>query len=243
MRLFRKLDFKNLLTRFPGQAWGGLQEPEIRVIEEFQEAEEIFARAAGAEEAGVALLTEGEICGIAISLSDKENYYIPAGGFLSGAYLKGAAEKVMDGCGEVCAFDLKELLKYVQPERRERFFDVRIGAYLLNPLKSSYTYDDIAKEFAGITLPSGEEIFGNAKIPGRLRHGPRGRGTLLRSDRLGFQGVQSPHDGEAERAGDGKIVPGDGDAPGIYAGRYGEGGNRCGGRGAPGIRREAEPGD
>lgn len=163
--LFRKLDFKNLLTRFPGQAWGGLQEPEIRVIEEFQEAEEIFARAAGAEEAGVALLAEGEICGIAISLSDKENYYIPAGGFLSGAYLKGAAEKVMDGCGEVCAFDLKELLKYVQPERRERFFDVRIGAYLLNPLKSSYTYDDIAKEFAGITLPSGEEIFGNAKIP------------------------------------------------------------------------------
>ena len=66
--------------------------------------------------------------------------------------------------------NLKEILKHTKPERNGQFFDARIAAYLLNPLKSSYSYDDIAKEFAGTALPSQEEIFGGKP--------PRGRGYV-----------------------------------------------------------------
>ena len=163
-KLFRELDFKNLLPRFRGRG-ESLQEPKVWVIEEFKEAEEIFDRAAAAEAAGLALLADEEIRGIALALGEDENYFIPAGGFLSGPYLKGAAEKVMNQAREIRVFDLKEILKYTDPRRRGQFFDVRIGAYLLNPLKTSYRYDDIAREFSGTVLPSAEEIFGSPKMP------------------------------------------------------------------------------
>lgn len=43
-------------------------------------------------------------------------------------------------------------------------FDVSIGAYLLNPLKDSYTTDDIARDFLGRTVPSYEDYFGKGKL-------------------------------------------------------------------------------
>ena len=39
-------------------------------------------------------------------------------------------------------------------------FDAGIAAYLLNPLKSQYTYDDIAKEYLGEILPAKEDLIG-----------------------------------------------------------------------------------
>ena len=162
--LFRQLDFKNLLSRFQGQ--GKPQaEPAWEQVEDFQKAEEIFEKAAVSSELGFALLGEGEIQGLAVSLSGEETYYIPAGGFLSGPYLREASLRMANGAARVSVFDLKNILKYLEPERKGQFFDVWIGAYLLNPLKASYTYDDIAREFLGMSLPSGEELFGTAKLP------------------------------------------------------------------------------
>ena len=37
--------------------------------------------------------------------------------------------------------------------------------YLLNPLKSQYSYDDIVKEYVHRYVPAVEEIFGGSKIP------------------------------------------------------------------------------
>lgn len=61
----------------------------------------------------------------------------------------------------ISAMDIKMLLKYVESLEPERVFDLGIGAYLLNPLKSSYTYEDIAREYiGGISIPSREELLG-----------------------------------------------------------------------------------
>ena len=44
-------------------------------------------------------------------------------------------------------------------------FDIGIGAYLLNPLKSTYTYDDVAKEYLdGILLPAREDLLGKDSL-------------------------------------------------------------------------------
>lgn len=66
--------------------------------------------------------------------------------------------------------DIKSILKYVKIEKHSRVFDLGIAVYLLNPLKSEYTYDDIAKEYLnGMILPSREELLGkmSMKKPGR----------------------------------------------------------------------------
>lgn len=42
--------------------------------------------------------------------------------------------------------------------RRNQFFDITIAAYLLNPLKSEYPYDELAKEYLGLVVPSAKEI-------------------------------------------------------------------------------------
>ena len=61
--------------------------------------------------------------------------------------------------------DIKKLLKTVKQVEPAKVFDAGIAAYLLNPLKNTYTYDDLAKEYLQVYLPSTEEIFGTAKLP------------------------------------------------------------------------------
>ena len=41
---------------------------------------------------------------------------------------------------------------------RSRYFDVTIGAYLLNPLKGEYPHDDIAKDYLGLMVPTEKEL-------------------------------------------------------------------------------------
>ena len=65
----------------------------------------MFARASGTDKLGLALLADQEIRGVALSLGKEETYYIPAAGFLSGAWLKAEAERAMNGAGEVCVFE------------------------------------------------------------------------------------------------------------------------------------------
>ena len=43
------------------------------------------------------------------------------------------------------------------------FYDVSLGAYLLNPLKGTYTYDEIARTCANLTFPSELELAGKKK--------------------------------------------------------------------------------
>ena len=52
-------------------------------------------------------------------------------------------------------------------EDSAEIFDAGVAAYLLNPLKSSYTYEDMAKEYLnGRLLPAREELLGKMH-PGR----------------------------------------------------------------------------
>ncbi len=70
--------------------------------------------------------------------------------------------------------DLKAELQYCQSagpigteeewnhylDMRKEYMDTGIAAYLLNPLKGEYPYEDIASEYLGMMLPSKAELFG-----------------------------------------------------------------------------------
>ncbi len=41
---------------------------------------------------------------------------------------------------------------------RNNFFDITIAAYLLNPLKGEYPYDDVAKDYLGMMVPTEKDL-------------------------------------------------------------------------------------
>lgn len=159
---FKRLDFKNLLSRFEKQE---LQETlKVRIVEELGEAEALWERARACQQAGVSFL-EGKdgVAGAGLFVGEAQAYYFPAAGFMTENYLAGQLERLFESECQVGAPDIKSLRKKVRIARRKGIFDLSIGCYLLNPLKNSYTYDDAAKEYLGEQLPSREEIFGTGK--------------------------------------------------------------------------------
>ena len=59
--------------------------------------------------------------------------------------------------------DVKKYNKYLEASVDDEVFDAGLAAYLLNPLHNSDEYDDIAKDYLGLLLPSEEEIFPKTK--------------------------------------------------------------------------------
>ena len=96
---------------------------------------------------------------------EPEVCYIPASETVTVGFLKEKTEELFAAVEKVCVMDIKKLLKNVKNIRPEQVFDAGIAAYLLNPLKNTYTYDDLAKEYLQVYLPSTEEIFDTAKLP------------------------------------------------------------------------------
>ena len=97
--------------------------------------------------------------------SDPDVVYFPAEGFLTGDYLKEKLTELQKQIPVFCVMDGKEFLKDMPDADEAHLFDAGIAAYLLNPLKSQYSYDDIVKEYVHRYVPAVEEIFGGSKIP------------------------------------------------------------------------------
>ena len=161
-QLCKRLEFKNLLSRFENvSAEEETLEENFFTCEDLAGAESIFEKAASCGHVGIDLLMDDEaVYGLGIALTKEEIYYIPSEGLITGEYLCG---KVRDLSERVilCAMDIKALLKHVRISDASRIFDTGIGVYLLNPLKSSYSYDDVAREYLdGSIFPSREDLLG-----------------------------------------------------------------------------------
>lgn len=169
--MFRRLDFKNLLSRFDQE-----QQPqamEYQVITDSQKAGELFRQAQAASGCGLALLegSEGTV-GLGLAFGRDQVYYFPVGEAISDQQLKDWARQLFAGEHPVGAPDVKAMRKWVEIPADGQAFDLGVAAYLLNPLKNSYTYDDAASEYLGETVPAASEIFGTPKLPDLSRAEP-----------------------------------------------------------------------
>ena len=161
--LCRQLEFKNLLSRFDGDA---AQEDELELefftCEDLTGCEALFEKAAEKKELGISLIAEGDrVFGAGLALDQEEIYYIPVEGLVTESYLCSRLEQLFQGDRVICATDVKALLKHLDFDEKTTVFDAGVAAYLLNPLKSVYTYDEMAKEYlTGQMLPTREELLG-----------------------------------------------------------------------------------
>lgn len=84
------------------------------------------------------LCDKENVYGVGIALEENEVYHIPVEGLVTGEYLCGKLEE-LSKTTILCCMDVKSVLKHVKLTEASKVFDVGIGVYLLNPLKSSYT--------------------------------------------------------------------------------------------------------
>ncbi len=164
--LFRKLEFKNLLSRFEHEKESG-PSLEVRTVGD-KEAAALFEKAAREQSAGFQWIEEkGSPVGLALAFGDEEIYWIPAKDREQARKLRNGLTGLLEQGKRLGTLDLKEQLSFLDiPEQGRVLTDLAIGAYLVNPLKSTYYYDDIAKEYLELLLPSAQEILGKGGFSG-----------------------------------------------------------------------------
>ena len=162
--LCKQLEFKNLLGRF-----GKEEAKESTQVISFFECRDregcgqIFKKAMDQLSVGIsAFMEEKKLILAAVALDRQEIYVIPVQGEITQDFLSASIVELSSRC-VLCGMDIKSLLKAAPVTKTEHVFDASIAAYLLNPLKSEYSYDDIAKEYLnGMLLPSRGELIGKS---------------------------------------------------------------------------------
>ena len=160
---FQRLQFKNLLSKFDVTAPANSVEDHFRVIESKTEATEIFRKAAQADCVGAAIfkdlenvlplfVQEAGVGGIALSFSQEDILCIRCNAELSSEWLLKELEMIAEKTNRFVVFDLKAQMEFLKIQRKDNCFDATVAAYLLNPLKSDYTYEDVAREQLDLIL-------------------------------------------------------------------------------------------
>lgn len=179
--LCKKLGFKNMLSRFDEKVASDSASTisdTFVTIKTREEAARIFAKAAEQEEAAFCLLTDGKgvdkIAALALALSEKEIVFLPVSEVLDGAYLADELKK-LSGRIKLSTCDIKNCYEYLDRQNTEKYFDILIAAYLLNPLKSDYDAEAIAVEHLQLIMPGRGEVFGKGSYKAGIAAGTKSR--------------------------------------------------------------------
>ena len=173
--LFKELEFKNMLSRFDKVETAELN----NVSDGFvvcDSASDLVAyinhmmpvgdgqQKEAADRVGVWILTGEEQELLAVAVADgKEQVFVYT-------LKKGEEEQVADALYQlsgrlpIAAFDIKKMYGYLKQDSTDGYFDVLIGAYLLNPLKNDYDIEGIAKEHLDMMIPGYVESFGKLSV-------------------------------------------------------------------------------
>lgn len=166
--LFKKYNFKSMLKRFEQDIIS--KEPDIyqyfRVLEDLTLVDREFADANASKEIiGVCTLCdEGRIYGVSISFGEKNVSYIPVQGLITEEYVISKLNDLCTNGQKLAMLNIKEQLHLLEGLKREQLIDVGLGAYLLNPLKESYAYDELARDYLNMLLPSQAELLSKKTI-------------------------------------------------------------------------------
>lgn len=175
--LFKKLEFKNLLNKFEKGVSNEEISASFHLVENLAEVETLFTRVLSDKDRQVGLKVvkeagrHGELLGVALHLQEEGSFLVLKQGFLTEDYLKEKIALLGAQC-RIATADIKSEYTYLQAQDTDRFFDVILAAYLLNPLKNDYTVEDIANEYLNLMLPEKGQAFGRLSFKDALNEKP-----------------------------------------------------------------------
>ena len=133
-------------------------EEHFKTVSELSEAEKIFSEAAGKQEAGMQLVIEnGQVAAMALCYGEKRFTAFPQQALSQVNIWQERMEELCTAVPSVSVVDPKPQLPYLKNRDRrvvdgsgndggsEAMFDAGVAGYLLNPLKDTYDYDDLAR--------------------------------------------------------------------------------------------------
>ena len=175
-QLFKRLEFKSILPRFEKNVESYNDDDELeksfKIIEDLSDAEKVFTAFGMADSVGIFMVPDKNNGLFAVALSrtgdsgDGRTVYIPVGGFMTAEYLSDRTAELVHVLHEngkkACFINLKEQLDFLPIAESDGAEDTALMAYLLNPLKDTYQYDDIARDFLGMLVKSRVDIMGKA---------------------------------------------------------------------------------
>lgn len=171
----KRLEFKSILARFDVQAVASTAavEEHFWYVDDFSGVELMFEKARQAESVGLQLLQRaGKVYGLALCFGEEECYAVPAIGFVTGEYLADQVSSLITHAKHpVSVLDLKAQLPWLHLDYDSPVLDAGVAGYLLNPLKDTYHYDDLARDYLAMTVPSKEDLLGKRELGEALADG------------------------------------------------------------------------
>lgn len=169
--IFKRLQFKNMLSRFDVEADVNEIENSFCEVTDKAEIDRIFKEAAQANRVGASFSKDaGNVLPlfahpsgfgrIAIAYGKDKIYSIPCDMDTDMDFLFGKMSELAGSAKQFAMCGLKEYLGYLPAANKETCFDVILAAYLLNPLKSDYEYEDVAREQLNLLI---DEKVGSAE--------------------------------------------------------------------------------
>lgn len=156
---FEPAGFPDEVEEISSDGWMG------KIITELADAEAVFSRCAAGTSLGLQVTgTDKKITALALCLSKEECWCLIAQGNLTSEYLKEKAEEVISHRENVMVLDLKSQLPFLNVADEKTVLDASLAAYLIDPLKSSYEYNDLAQDYLQLSLPSKTELLGKRTL-------------------------------------------------------------------------------
>ncbi len=192
-QLFKRLEFKNILSRFDRQESERDQEQITKGFHLLRDSGQMvkvlekLAKKSGQPVGLLVLTQDGKLAGAAVSDQEKQSYFYcgETGGALVENQQLSLFDEVREETGEdaalldalrlltakcqVYTLDIKGQYGYYAWEESGddptgNYFDAVIGAYLLNPLKNDYDGETVAAEYLDLTVPGYKECFGKKSL-------------------------------------------------------------------------------
>ena len=166
--LCKRLEFKNLLGRFEVDTKKSRETEQFHKITSSEEAKSFLASLKGRACGFKVVLSEKEekLLGFAVSVAGADTAFLQIGEKLSQDELlslflnsEAASYATLDLKPQLKPLGLIEKKKYGSISL-ENLFDDTIAAYLLNPIKNEYPYEDIAKDYLSLFIPSRADLIG-----------------------------------------------------------------------------------
>ena len=174
--IVKELGFKNILTRFEHTAVNDAIEASCGAVTDSADFRRLIEELKAQKLIGFQLFYDEDLIGVSFCSSADKASFVPAArmgidGVKESEIRDALLALFQERALHFTTFALKEVFHYL-PEIAdfagiERFFDIKLASYLLNPLKSDYAIEDVAVE-NGLKFRSYQELFGKSSLSDAL---------------------------------------------------------------------------
>lgn len=164
--LFKKLELKSILNRFSQPMQTNQFQADLQALHDFAEVEAYFDQAGNADPIAVECVVEEQnMLGVLLAQKAGKGIWIPVENFVTEEYLLEHVKELLKQPRKILTLGWKgQLHAFGAAYQEVPVLDLAVACYLLNPLKDTYYYDDVARDVLGVTVPSRSELLGKLEI-------------------------------------------------------------------------------